>query len=97
MSKTQLQIWGAKNGKGQFSSPQLCPLPPTTEAFIVNANRAHFQAVLRRNLEISDLLLLDPEEYGWKKDMKSNFLILDDAPDGVKCAHFRLDTLRLQN
>ena len=95
MSEMWLQVWGAKNGKGQFSSPQLCSLPPTTEAFIENANRAHFQAVLWRNLEISDLLLLDPEEYGWKKDMKSNFLIPDDAPDGVKCApDYILDLIR---
>ena len=40
MSETRLKVWLSKTGKGS-STPKLCTLPPTTEAFKENVKRAH--------------------------------------------------------
>ena len=69
MSHTRLLVWGKKNGKGHLSSPNLASLPPTREAFIENAKRAHFQTVLWRTINI-DPRQLKPEEFGLPDDTK---------------------------
>ena len=74
MSEARLKIWAAKTGKGYISTPKLCSLPPTTEAFELNVRRAHLQAYLWRSLE-SDQPKLDPEEFGWKKEESNKTLI----------------------
>ena len=37
-------LWAQKTAKS-YNAPKLCSLPPTTEAFMQNAKRAHFQVV----------------------------------------------------
>ena len=49
MSNARLTAWAAKTGKGQVSTPRLCSLPPTTEAFVENVKRAHHQASIWRS------------------------------------------------
>ena len=44
LSNARLNVWAAKTGKGYTSTPKLCSLPPTTEAFEENVKRAHHQA-----------------------------------------------------
>ena len=85
MSETRLHVWGAKNGKGKFSSPKLCSLPPTTEAFTENVKRAHFQATIWRNIQ-HDPPEADIEEFGWRKEDKDRSLSPVATPEGVKCA-----------
>jgi len=86
MSETRLLVWGKKNGKGHTSSPKLCTLPPTKEAFTENVKRAHYQAILWRMLETSHPPALDPEEYGWMRDVKNKSLSPITVPDDVKLA-----------
>ena len=85
MSETRLHVWCAKNGKGKFSSPKLCSLPPTTEAFTENVKRAHFQATIWRNIQ-HDPPEADIEEFGWRKEDKDRSLSPVATPEGVKCA-----------
>ena len=49
MSNARLTAWAAKTGKEQVSTPTLCSLPPTTEAFVENVKRAHHQATIWRS------------------------------------------------
>ncbi|KAK1886117.1 DNA-directed RNA polymerases I II and III subunit RPABC1 [Dissostichus eleginoides] len=82
MSHTR--VWGKKNGKGHMSAPNLAALPPTNEAFIENVKRAHFQAMLWRNLNVNLLPALNPEEFGWKKDTCNRSLIPTHLPEDAK-------------
>ena len=86
MSQTRLVVWGAKNGKGYTSAPNLSALPPTREAFAENMKRAHYQAILWRTLDTKDLPELNTEDYGWKKDISNKSLTPSAIPDGVKLA-----------
>lgn len=85
MSHTRLVVWGKKNGKGHLSSPNLAALPPTTEAFLENVKRAHFQAILWRTL-VHTPPELSPEAFGWKKDPCNKALIPISVPENVKVA-----------
>ncbi len=84
MSQTRLLVWGKKNGKGHMSSPKLAALPPTKEAFIENVKRAHFQAMLWRNLNINLPPALNPEEFGWKRDSCNRLPIPTNLPEDAK-------------
>ena len=85
MSNTRLLVWGKKNGKGHSSSPNLSALPPTREAFIENVKRAHFQAMMWRDVNV-DPRTLNPEEFGWKKDENNKSLSPTHLPDNSKPA-----------
>lgn len=84
MSHTRLLVWGKKNGKGHISAPNLATLHPTKEAFLENVKRAHFQAYLWRNLNVNLQQALDPEDYGWEKDICNGTLNPIDLPKDVK-------------
>ena len=83
MSEIRVQLWAAKNGKGVTSSPKLCTLPPTTESFLENVKRAHYQAIIWRSLEKNDPPELEPEEFGWKKEPETKTLTPVALPE--KC------------
>ena len=68
MSETRLKVWLSKTGKGS-STPKLCALPPTTEAFKENFKIAHHQALVWQSLEAHD-----STEYGWVKDDQNKSL-----------------------
>ena len=74
MTQTRLLVWGKKTGRGKITASHLCELPPTTEAFIQNIKRAHYQAIIWRNIDI-DPRNLDLECYGWKKDREKKISI----------------------
>ncbi|KAG1683171.1 Glutamate receptor U1 [Nymphon striatum] len=71
MPETRLKVWLSQTGKGS-STPKLCTLPPTTEAFKENVKRAHYQALVWRSLEAQNPPELDSTEYGWVKDDQNN-------------------------
>ena len=86
MSQARVQLWAAKNGKGVTSSPKLCSLPPTNEAFFENVKRAHYQAILWRSLQENNPPPLDPEEYGWIKEETTKTLTPVILPENAICA-----------
>ena len=65
-SETRLKVWLSKTGKGS-STPNLCTLPPKTEAFKENVKRAHNQALAWQSLEAQNPPELESTEYGWVK------------------------------
>lgn len=86
MSNARLTAWAGKTGKGQVSTPKLCSLPPTTEAFVENVKRAHHQASMWRSAKEEDPPVLDVEKYGWKKDKVNRSLVPTTIPEAVNLA-----------
>ena len=86
MSNARLTAWAAKTDKGQVSTPRLCSLPPTTEAFVENVKRAHYQASIWRSAKEEDPPELDVEKYGWKKDDVNRSLVPTTIPEAVNLA-----------
>ena len=68
MSETRWKAWASKTGRATSTPPKLCSLPPTSEGFAENVNRAHHQATVWRSLENNNPPELKPELYGWTKD-----------------------------
>ena len=73
ISETRLKVWLSKTGKGS-STPKLCTLPPTTEAFKGNVKRAHHQVLVWQSLEAQNPPELDSTEYGWVNDDQNKSL-----------------------
>ena len=73
MSQTRLNVWLSKTGK-RSSTPKLCTLPPTTEAFKDNVKRAQHQTLVWQSLEAQNPPELDSTEYGWVKDEQNKSL-----------------------
>ena len=47
MAATRYEVWIGKTSKGKVTgAPKLKSLPPTSEAFVQNVRRAHFQVHL---------------------------------------------------
>ena len=84
MSEISFQVWATKLGRG--ASSKLCCLPPTSEAFAENVKRAHYQAIVWRSLEEGNPPDLDPVEFGWKKEERSNSLQPVALPENVALA-----------
>ena len=85
MSETRLKVWLSKTGKGA-STPKLCTLPPTTEAFRENVKRAHNQALVWLSLEAQNPPELDAMEYGWVNDDQNKSLQPVTLPDEAELA-----------
>ena len=83
ISETRLKVWLSKTGKGS-STPKLCTLPPTTEAFKENVKRAHNQALVWQSLEAQNPPELDSTEYGWVNDDQNKSLQPVTLPDEVE-------------
>ena len=74
---------GVKTGKAISSAPKLCSLPPTTEAFQLNALRAHLQvSQWNATMEIGPPEL-DPVEYGFEPNHANKILLPRPIPHGV--------------
>ena len=83
MSETRLKVWLSQTGKGS-STPKLCTLPPTTEAFKENVKRSHRQALAWQSLKAQNPPELDSTEYGWVKDDQNKSLQPVTLPDEVE-------------
>ena len=46
MTECRVKLWELKTGKSRASSPKLCSLPPTSEAFQENVYRYHLQVAI---------------------------------------------------
>ena len=86
MSDARIKLWTIKTGRKTASKiPKLCSLPPTTEAFVENVKRAHYQcAIWRRALQ--EPPNLDPTEYGWVKHEETRSLQPVTLPPSKKPA-----------
>ena len=70
MTECRVLMWKQKTGKSGASSPKLCSLPPTSEAFLENVRRCHLQvAIWRSALEVSPPQM-DPCKFGWELDQQ---------------------------
>ena len=83
ISETRLKVWLSKTGKGS-STPKLCTLPPTTEAFKGNVKRAYHQVLVWQSLEAQNPPELDSTEYGWVNDDQNKSLQPVTLPDEVE-------------
>ena len=72
-----------KTRKGS-STPKLCTLPPTTEAFKEKIKTAHHQASVWQSLEAQNPPELDSTEYGWVNDDQNKSLEPATLPDEVE-------------
>ena len=85
MLETRLKVWLSKTGR-RSSTPKLCTLPPTTEAFKENVKRAHHQALVWRSLEPENPPQLETAEFGWLQDDQNKSLQPVTLPDEVEIA-----------
>ncbi|KAL8595126.1 hypothetical protein ACOMHN_019164 [Nucella lapillus] len=84
MSECRLQQWAKKTSKCA-GAPKLCSLPPTTEAFVENMKRAHFQVAQWYAALESDPPLA-PLDYDWEADDVNRSLSAIPVPAGVSPA-----------
>ncbi|KAL8566826.1 hypothetical protein ACOMHN_052224 [Nucella lapillus] len=78
------QQWAKKTSKCA-GAPKLCSLPPTTEAFVENMKRAHFQ-VAQWYAALESDPPLGPLDYGWEADDVNRSLSAIPVPAGVSPA-----------
>ena len=45
MSEARVRVWAKRTGTSLVAATKLAYLPPTTDAFLENAKRAHYQAL----------------------------------------------------
>ena len=79
-------LFGLKRTKKESLQHQNSATPPTTEAFQENVKRAHNQAIIWRSLDSDDVPDLDPETFGWKKNMSTKSLTPVAIPESVPLA-----------
>ena len=80
MSDIRYNIWLKKTSKRKVTvKPKLQTLPPTTEAFRENANRAHLQACIWKSTLSTDLPDMDPCKFGWSKMNQPNHSYLSQC------------------
>ena len=83
MTECRHRVWGIKTGKAINSAPKLCTLPPTTEAFELNALRALLQvSQWNATMEICPPEL-NPVDYGYGPDLANKILLPRPIPHGV--------------
>ena len=66
MTECRVKMWFSKTEKTGDSSVKLYSLPPTSEAFIQNARRCHFQVAIWKSALLHTPPKLDPTRHGWK-------------------------------
>lgn len=87
MSEVRIGVWRARTGRpGSTTTPKLCSLPPTTEAFVENVKRAHLQTCIWKNALELDPPNLDPTNYGWIKEDSTKSLLPTTVPANVNLA-----------
>ena len=89
MTDCRLKIW-TKRVSTRKSTPKLCSLPPTTEAFEQNGLRAHLQVAYWLTSLSGELPALDPLQFGYESDIVNKILLpkyksagTPDAPESV--------------
>lgn len=85
ITECRQQVWTQKTGRST-AAPKLCGLPPTTEAFLQNVNRAHFQVAQWYSALSGDPPPLNAVEYGWEADHTNKCLIPRNMSEGVAYA-----------
>ena len=87
LSEARYKLWFSKTGKRTVTRvPELKALPPTSDAFKENVNRAHIQVCIWKHDLNADPTNLDPTLYGWQKDEISKSLIPVTTPAITKPA-----------
>ncbi len=66
MTECRVALWNMKTGKSGTSSPKLCSLPPTSEAFVENVRRCHLQVAIWKSALEDSPPQMDPRSYGWE-------------------------------
>ncbi len=64
MTECRVALWKMKTGKSGTSSPKLCSLPPTSEAFVENVRRCHLQVAIWKSALEDSPPQMDPRSYG---------------------------------
>ncbi|XP_066927982.1 uncharacterized protein [Clytia hemisphaerica] len=89
LSKARFFLW-AKRTKKKLSTtlkpPKLESLPPTTEVFLLNVLRAHYQACIWNSCLDERPPEMDPTKYGWTKDDINECLLPTMFPESVFAA-----------
>ena len=63
LASLRFKVWKGKTRRASLvSSPKLMSLPPTSEAFELNVQRAHFKACIWLNCQDPDPPKMDPEQ-----------------------------------
>ncbi len=68
MTACRKMVWAKKTAKSLSSAPDLCTLPPTSEAAAQNILRSHLQAIVWKHALAEESPHIDPSQYGWEKD-----------------------------
>ena len=69
MTECRVKMWNSKIGKTGASSVKLCPLPPTSDAFIMeNVHRGHLHVAVWKAALLESPPNMDPTMYGWEFD-----------------------------
>ena len=91
MTDCRQQQW-AQNIRKSSAAPNLCSLPPTTEAFEQNVRRAHHQVALWYSALGGDPPAINAVEYGWESDDTNRRLIPRNMADGISLDSMLLTT-----
>ena len=83
MTECRQRMWAIKTGKNTTSAPKLCSLPPTTEAFVQNVLRCHYQVAQWYGALESNPPPLNPVEFGWDADHTNKSLFPCTVTEGV--------------
>jgi hypothetical protein len=93
MSDARKRSWITKVGKGSTAIPNLCSLPPTTEAFQENVKRAHLQAAVWKHALDLDPPSLDSTENGYVREESSKSLLPKPIDEDVSLAPHEIRNL----
>ena len=87
MPAVRFDVWSSKMVKINFtSSSELKSLPPTADAFMKHAYRAHLEAALWRAVLDADPPVCNHPHHGWSHDQTSNILLPVPLPPDVSPA-----------
>ena len=67
LSEIRQRVWSNRVGKTSSCAPKPASLPPTTESFVENTSRVHFQTCVWKHAVDQATPKMDPCDYGWEK------------------------------
>jgi hypothetical protein len=85
MSMVRFEFWNSKLSKKILTSaPELKTLPPTTAAFELHVQRAHYQVMIWKAAEaVGPPTEFDPTQFGWECEDATNSLLPIPLPANV--------------
>ena len=83
MSEKRYHAWLRKTSGKLSAAPKLSSLPSTTAAFTQNVLRAHLQCAVSLSALNPDPPDMDPENFGWKRDVENHCLVPVTLPPCV--------------